>query len=253
VYIANAANPNVKDLDSCKKCRSKKDCFEACQYRTAITFNKGGQWYNLVAPEKDMYGRSIKCKNPISGTGGKKVCPLQLHSVLSETTHIHSHKDAIGLILGTGNVGSQLNENESDVNTYMSRDGGVTWAEVGKGSHSYEFTNRGEMIIMANNKEPTNFISYSLDYGKNFTKVQLTNKHEEDVLVERIHHPKDPSSRALVVEGTRNGDSVMYFVDMDKLNVPECKLHQNPSDPQSDYEIFLPHTYGDDRCLMVEK
>ena len=33
-------------------------------------------------------------------------------------------------MLGTGNVGYHLANKASEVNTYMSRDGGITWFEV---------------------------------------------------------------------------------------------------------------------------
>ena len=33
-------------------------------------------------------------------------------------------------MIGTGNVGYHLANKPSEVNTYMSRDGGVTWIEV---------------------------------------------------------------------------------------------------------------------------
>ncbi|KAL0488957.1 vacuolar protein sorting protein VPS10, partial [Acrasis kona] len=250
VYIANAAAPSVKDTKECKECKTKEDCFKYCQYHSAITFDKGGVWTPLVGPEKDIHNKVIKCKNHIDGTGGKKLCPLQLHSVLSDASQIHSHKDAIGLILATGNIGGQLQKDESDVNTYLSRDGGFSWVEVGKGSHAYEFTNRGELIVKVTNKQPSHSIDYSVNYGKTFEKFKFSNHSSDDILFKRIHHPGDPQSRTILIDGVRDRNTVLLTVDFSTLNLPDCKLHENPSDANSDYEIFRPHTYGDQQCLM---
>ena len=37
------------------------------------------------------------------------------------------------------------------MNTYLSRDGGLTWAEVKKGPYVYEFGDHGGLIVMAKN------------------------------------------------------------------------------------------------------
>jgi len=35
------------------------------------------------------------------------------------------------------------------VNTYLSRDGGLSWEETKKGSHIYEVADHGSLIVMA--------------------------------------------------------------------------------------------------------
>jgi hypothetical protein len=45
-----------------------------------------------------------------------------------------SSRHALGMILATGNVGEFLSFDETTVNTYLSRDGGQSWAEVTKGA-----------------------------------------------------------------------------------------------------------------------
>lgn len=37
------------------------------------------------------------------------------------------------------------------MNTYLSRDGGLTWQEVMKGSYIYELGDHGGLIVMAKN------------------------------------------------------------------------------------------------------
>lgn len=52
------------------------------------------------------------------------------------------------------------------MNTYMSRDGGMTWSEIRKGSHIYEIGDHGALLVMATNLEPTTEIVYSFNEGK---------------------------------------------------------------------------------------
>jgi hypothetical protein len=44
---------------------------------------------------------------------------------------------------------------------YLSRDAGLTWAEVMKGSHIYEFGDHGALIVMADDERPTTSILYA--------------------------------------------------------------------------------------------
>jgi hypothetical protein len=56
-----------------------------------------------------------------------------LHGFIArDTAKIHSHKDAVGLVLATGNIGDYLNPSEVEVATYFSRDGGLSWTEIAK-------------------------------------------------------------------------------------------------------------------------
>jgi len=53
--------------------------------------------------------------------------------------------------MAVGNVGKELDKRVDRMNTYLSRDGGLTWSEVKKGSHIYEIGDHGGLIIMAKN------------------------------------------------------------------------------------------------------
>ena len=112
--------------------------------KTVITFDKGGMWSPLAPPEIDSKGVNIICaKNDIS-------CSLHLHSVGSDRFGpFYSSENAVGIMIGTGNVGYHLANKPSEVNTYMSRDGGVSWSEIKKGSHIYEIGNHGGILVMA--------------------------------------------------------------------------------------------------------
>ena len=61
----------------------------------------------------------------------------------------------------SGSVGSHLQESFDAVNTYFSRDAGVTWEEVAKGSHIYEFGDHGSLIVMAPDTTQTDKVMYA--------------------------------------------------------------------------------------------
>jgi hypothetical protein len=69
----------------------------------------------------------------------------------------------------------QLDRNRPDrMNTYLSRDGGLNWVEVMKGSHIYELGDHGGLIVMAPNTEKTTEVVYSYDEGKTWHTMTIS-------------------------------------------------------------------------------
>lgn len=92
--------------------------------KTMITFNKGSVWQPLKAPIFNAKGGLIRCESQDS-------CHLHLHSFSSvKQQPPQSTSNALGILLGVGNVGKYLSNQESEINTYLSRDAGRTWFEV---------------------------------------------------------------------------------------------------------------------------
>ena len=91
--------------------------------KTMITFDKGGYWTYLTPPTHDSQGKRVLCRDVD--------CALHLHSISSyRFGPFYTTENSIGIIIGTGNVGDYLSNDPEDINTYMSRDGGLTWYEV---------------------------------------------------------------------------------------------------------------------------
>jgi Sortilin, neurotensin receptor 3, len=81
----------------------------------------------------------------------------------------YSQDSAVGLILAVGNIGQRLERKLSDMmSTYLSRDGGISWAEVRKGPYIYELGDHGGLIVMAKHNQPTTEILYSFNEGKSW-------------------------------------------------------------------------------------
>ena len=104
-------------------------------------------------PQEDSTGQKIS-KSCVLEDG----CSLNLHIYSSNGAFPppYSQESAVGLVMGVGNVGKSLQRfNPDKLNTYLSRDGGVTWAEVKKGPHIYEYGDHGGLIVMAPTSAPT--------------------------------------------------------------------------------------------------
>lgn len=91
--------------------------------RTMISFDMGGIWGKLNAPTKDSLGKKVTCKDD--------KCSLHLNGPSKNMYGpVYAVESSIGLIMATGNVGYYLASRGDSINTYLSRDGGLTWFEV---------------------------------------------------------------------------------------------------------------------------
>lgn len=90
--------------------------------RTYITHNKGGSWELLRSPTKTSKGKSIECY-----TEDDCSLHLEIYSSMGELSPVYSSENAVGIVLGTGNLGANLTPNGHSKNLYLSRDGGLNW------------------------------------------------------------------------------------------------------------------------------
>lgn len=104
-----------------------------------------------------------------------KCIKVHLHSVGNmRFGPFYSSENAVGIILGTGNVGSHLANRPDEVNTYMSRDGGLTWQEIRKGSHIYEIGDHGGLLVMAPDQMATRNILFSWNEGLTWEEMNIS-------------------------------------------------------------------------------
>lgn len=135
------------------------------QLQTRITFDDGSKWHPLAPPKKDAKGKDLDCD--------KRDCALHLHSVTSahNSGRVFS-SSAPGFVMGVGNVGSSLKPYEEG-DTFLSTDSGLTWRMVDFGSNLYEFGDQGNLLVMADDQEPTDVAQYSFDHGKTWHELDL--------------------------------------------------------------------------------
>jgi len=154
-----------------------------------VSFNKGGNWQRLKAPSRDINGKKYDCGN---------YCFLNLHGLTSDYPPFYSVESAAGIILANGNVGKYLSFNEDDISTYLSRDGGFTWAEVRKGSHIYEIGDHGGLIVIADDQNPTDSVLYSWDEGLQWQEQKIST---DKLMVKNIIIEPKGASQNFVVYG----------------------------------------------------
>jgi len=142
---------------------------------------------------------------------------------------IYSDKNSVGMIIGTGNVGPFLNLQSENINTYFSRDAGLSWFELMKGSTIYEYGDFGGLLVLAPNNVITENIYYSLDGGVTFGVVQLG----EVVIIVNIITSSTKNERFIVISKNPDTSAPKYWgLDFSHLHERNCS--------DSDYEDWQP-------------
>lgn len=239
IYIANVYDPEQAAL-------YKEDAVDLQRFKqTRISFDKGSRW-QPIAPPRDEW-----CQD----------CGLHLHSVSSRLQYgpLYSTENSIGVILSTGNVGKHLSYRADQVNTYLSRDGGLEWHRINEGSHIYEIGDHGGLIVLASDQHATTVLQYSWDEGLTWESFQFS---EDPVEVTNILTEPSNTATRFVVYGTTqtkndNGrieeQGIVATVDFKNLHQRNCQGVTTPNDKDSDYEEWTPNGKINPECLMGKK
>ncbi|KAL4497318.1 hypothetical protein ABPG72_011253 [Tetrahymena utriculariae] len=217
--------------------------------QTMITFDKGGMWSRINAPTLDQDNKEIKCDDN---------CFLNIHSNSNDLYNsFYSSKNAIGLVLANGNVGKYLSHSPTQVNTYLSRDGGLTWTQIKRGAYVFEIGDHGSIIVMAKDKDygTTKFVEYTLDEGITWNQVQIS---DTDIEIDNIiTEPSNTGTAFMVLAKTLSTDKEQYglaiTIDFANQFDRNCSGAANPGDSYSDYEKWTPHSYKSSQCLLGQK
>jgi len=137
--------------------------------RTYISHNKGGKWELLRAPTVTSKGSPIDCH-----TEDDCSLHLEIYSHMGKLAPVYSTENAVGIVIGTGNLGRKLTSNDEPKNLYISRDGGLTWRSVRPGSYIYEIGDHGSIIVIAKKNEPVTEIEFSWDEGLTWTSLTVS-------------------------------------------------------------------------------
>ena len=207
-------------------------------YKTTslISFNRGAKWQPLNPPTVSSVGTPINCKI-------EKGCSLHLHSFSTETIpYPYSVASAVGLIFGVGNLGKELTSKYNEMNTYLSRDGGLNWVEIKKGPWIMEIGDHGAIIVMAPMFKSTKNLDFSFDMGATFEKVRIS---EKLVDVDNIIVEPNSISLKFVMHGhfaeTQQSKGLIVSVDFSQFGMPQCQGENRPGEEGSDYELWTPN------------
>jgi hypothetical protein len=214
--------------------------------KSVISFNKGGEWKRIKSPDRDVEGKKYDC--------GDK-CFLNLYGISSDETPYYSVDSSAGLIIGNGSIGHYLSTENDKISTFLSRDGGLNWFEIKKGSHIYEIGDHGALILIADDRNPSSEIFYSWDEGLSFEPLKIS---EEPFMIKNIIMEPTSTSQHFIIYGEYKNKGVskgvVIGVDFSGLHEPQCRNPDTPDTAESDYEKWSPN---DGRvgtsCLMGHK
>ena len=187
---------------------------------------------------------------------------------MGELAPVYSTEKAVGIVLGTGNIGSKLTDNDSQKNLYLSRDGGLNWSIIRQGVYIYEIGDHGAIIVIAQKNAPVDHIEFSWDEGKSWDTLVISEHH---LYVENIVIEPNSVSQQFMVYGTyaeghdgvdeegmdtveieKGNEAFLTYIDFSQMHEPQCKGADSPGTESSDYELWTPHDgrFGDSKCFL---
>lgn len=217
--------------------------------KSMITHNDGADWDFLQPPGVDSEGKKYSC----SGKSLKE-CSLHIHGYTerADSRDTLSSGSAIGMMIGVGNVGDKLDA-YLDGNTFLTRDGGITWKEVKKGVYQWEYGDQGSIIVLVNGQDSTNTISYSLDEGATWSDYQFSDHMVKVNDIATV--PSDDSRKFLLftkLPSNKGDKSTVYQIDFSQLLKRKCSLDlKHPDSDEDDFDLWTPqHPHQADNCMF---
>ncbi|KAK4540808.1 hypothetical protein LTR36_008885 [Oleoguttula mirabilis] len=216
--------------------------------KTYITHNDGADWALITRPVDPPNGKAFGCK----GTDDK--CSLHLHGYTErkDPRDTFSSPSAVGLMIGTGNVGEFLTP-KKEADTFATRDGGVTWTQIAEGNWMWEFGDQGSILVIVKDDEPVTNVLYSLDEGSTWTSYTFSDK---PMMVQDITTVPSDTSRNFLLWGKIKGEIVTVSLDFRGLE-DRSQPCENPDKAvgeggnEADYYLWEPkHPLSDDNCLF---
>lgn len=170
-------------------------------------------------------------------------------------------------MLAVGNVGESLVP-YTDSDTFLTRDGGFTWQEVHKDAHMWEYGDQGSILILANDEEVTDHVSYTLNEGLTWQDYTFG----ERIRVRSIVTVPMDTSRKFILFGVypdKPDSTVAVHLDFSSITNVKCELFSlsrvsltspdpltgagnldlaNPNN--DDFELWSPSEEREEQCLF---
>lgn len=154
---------------------------------------------------------------------GPQRCTLHIHGYTErrDPRATYSSPSAVGLMLAVGNVGEHLLP-YTDSDTFLTRDGGFTWEEVHKDAHVWEYGDQGSILILANDEDSTDHVTYTLNEGLSWQDYNFG----ESIRVKSIVTVPMDTSRKFILFGTkpdRPESTVAIHLDFSSVTNMKCE------------------------------
>ena len=190
--------------------------------KTYITYDYGGRWHSI--------DRRDSCSQE---------CSLNLNvRTFSDSGPVYSKSNALGLIMGTGNIGAYLTHR--NISTFYSLDGGNEWMFLSKGSHTYDFGDHGGLIVIGATDGETDRIRYSWTSWKTWETVVLPG----NLSIFNIMTEEDNRGLHFMILGQSSSnlqENLIISLDFNALNKRPCLK-------DSDYETWSP--FNSHHCVL---
>ncbi|XP_058250232.1 VPS10 domain-containing receptor SorCS2 isoform X1 [Hemibagrus wyckioides] len=207
--------------------------------RTLITFNNGRDWELLTPPTVDMNGKAVNCKQPD--------CHLHLHLRWADNPYVsgtvHTKDSAPGLIMGAGNLGSQLVEYKEEM--YITNDCGKTWRQVFEEEHHILYLDHGGVIVAIKDTSiPLKILKFSVDEGRTWSIHNFTST---SVFVDGLLSEPGDETLVMTVFGhiSYRSDWELVKVDFRQSFPQQCN--------EDDYESWKLTNLQGEHCIMGQE
>lgn len=206
---------------------------------TLITYNKGRDWEPLAPPTIDMNGKPITCKPPD--------CQLHLHLRWADNPYVsgtvHTKDSAPGLIMGAGNIGSQLVEYKEEM--YITSDCGKTWRQVFEEEHHILYLDHGGVIVAIKDTSiPLKILKFSIDEGRTWSVHNFTST---SVFVDGLLSEPGDETLVMTVFGhiSYRSDWELVKVDFRQSFPRQCT--------EADYDSWKLTDQQGEKCIMGQE
>ncbi|KAI5612961.1 VPS10 domain-containing receptor SorCS2 isoform X4, partial [Silurus asotus] len=207
--------------------------------RTLITYNKGRDWELLAPPTVDMNGKTVNCKQPD--------CHLHLHLRWADNPYVsgtvHTKDSAPGLIMGAGNLGSQLVEYKEEM--YITNDCGKTWRQVFEEEHHILYLDHGGVIVAIKDTSiPLKILKFSVDEGHTWSIHNFTST---SVFVDGLLSEPGDETLVMTVFGhiSYRSDWELVKVDFRQAFPQQCN--------EDDYDSWILTNLQGESCIMGQQ
>ncbi|XP_026123542.1 VPS10 domain-containing receptor SorCS2 isoform X1 [Carassius auratus] len=242
--VRSTKQPEEKVLIDILEVRGIKGIFLANQkidgkVKTLITYNKGRDWEPLAPPTTDMNGKAVSCKQPD--------CHLHLHLRWADNPYVsgtvHTKDSAPGLIMGAGNLGSQLVEYKEEM--YITSDCGKTWRQVFEEEHHILYLDHGGVIVAIKDTSiPLKILKFSTDEGQTWSIHNFTST---SVFVDGLLSEPGDETLVMTVFGhiSYRSDWELVKVDFRQLFPRQCT--------EADYDSWKLTDLQREKCIMGQE
>ena len=222
------------------------DAGKTKKLKTMITHNDGAQWDVIKAPPKDAEGRDFGCD-----PSDTKKCSLHLHSYTErrDPRNTFSSPSAVGLMMAVGNVGEYLGR-KADADTFITRDGGITWNPVKKGNYMWEYGDAGSIIVIVEQEVATRSVFYTTNEGADWLEFQFADTDYNIASISTV--PSDKSRNFILWGKESSSGSKITAINLDFTGLTDKRCVLNEQDPEADdYYLWEPkHPRQHDNCLF---